>query len=86
MSRTETEAAALAASIDEAEARWLQIPAFLRSRCLLVNRHHSAYRFHLAAAVEDLPLAAFSLVQALLHEEDAEGERSWGKLFYVAAE
>ena len=68
------------------EASWLRIPAFLRKRCILLNRHHSFFQLQTTASVEDLDLAAFALAQALLHIEDNEGERSFRKLVEAAAD
>jgi hypothetical protein len=68
------------------EASWLRIPAFLRARCLLLNRHHPFFHLQLTAAAEDLELAAYCVAQALLHTEDAEGDRVYVKLLEAAAE
>ena len=67
------------------EASWLRIPAFLRARCLLLNRHHPFFHLQLTAAAEDLELSAYSVAQALLHTEDAEGDRIYVKLLEAAA-
>ena len=67
------------------EASWLRVPAFLRSRALLLNRHHSFFQLQCTAGAEDLDLASFGLAQALLHEEDAELERSYRLLIEAAA-
>ena len=66
------------------EASWLRIPAFLRARCLLLNRHHPFFHLQLTAAAEDLELSAYSVAQALLHTEDAEGDRVFVKLLEAA--
>ncbi len=68
------------------EASWLRIPAFLRSRCILLNRHHGFFQLQTTASVEDLDLAAYALAQALLHTEDNEGDRAFRKLIEAAAE
>ena len=68
------------------EASWLRIPAFLRARCLLLNRHHPFFKLQITAAAEDLELAAFCVAQAALHTEDAEGDRVFVKLLEAAAE
>lgn len=60
---------------------WFRIPAFLRRRTLLLNRHHPTYRTQLVAAGEDVELAALALVQAMLFEEDLEGERTHERLW-----
>lgn len=67
------------------EASWLRIPAFLRSRALLLNRHHPFFQLQCTAGAEDLDLASYALAQALLHEEDAELERSYRLLIEAAA-
>lgn len=59
---------------------WFRLPAFLRKRCLLVNRHHPAYRAQAVAAAEAPALAAFALAQALLWVEGLEGDRTWDVL------
>ncbi len=59
---------------------WFRLPAFLRKRCLLVNRHHPAYRAQAVAAAEGPALAAFALAQALLWVEGLEGDRTWEAL------
>ena len=66
------------------EASWLRIPAFLRSRALLLNRHHPFFQLQCTAGAEDLDLASYALAQALLHEEDAELERSYRLLIEAA--
>ena len=67
------------------EASWLRIPAFLRSRALLLNRHHPFFQLQCTASAEDLDLASYGLALALLHEEDAELERSYRLLLEAAA-
>jgi hypothetical protein len=52
---------------------WL--PAILRFRHMLINRHHPLYRAQLLASIEDPWLAAAGLASALLHVEDIEPER-----------
>lgn len=59
---------------------WFQLPAFLRKRCLLVNRHHPSYRAQVVAAAEDPLLAGFALSQAILHVEGTEGDATWQRL------
>ena len=66
------------------EASWLRVPAFLRSRALLLNRHHAFFQLQTTASGEDLDLAAYGLALALLHEEDAELERSYRLLLETA--
>jgi len=64
--------------------RQLRLPARVRRRCILVNRHHDYFQLQLAASVDDLHLAAFSLAQVLLTDEEAEGERTFVKLAAAA--
>ena len=56
------------------------MPGFLRRRCLIVNRHHAAFRSQVVASHEHPTVAAYALVAMLLHEEDAEGESTFRKL------
>ena len=56
------------------------MPNFLRRRCLIVNRHHPAFRSQVVAGHEHLDVAAYALVAMLLSEEDAEGEGTFRKL------
>lgn len=65
---------------------WFRLPAFLRSRCLLVNRHHPAYRAQVVAAAEDPLLAGFALSQAILHVAGTAGEAAWSRLNRAATE
>lgn len=65
---------------------WFRLPAFLRRRCLLVNRHHPAYRAQVVAAAEDPLLAAFALVQAVLHVEGLESDDAYAALLEVASD
>ena len=59
---------------------WTLLPALLRWRTLLVNRHHPVFRPWLLTAPGDPKLAAFGLAQALLHEEDIEPEGTFDLL------
>ena len=65
---------------------WFRLPAFLRRRCLLVNRHHPAFRAQVVAAAEDPVLAAFALTQAILHVEGIESEDTFRDLLAVATD
>jgi hypothetical protein len=65
---------------------WFRLPAFLRRRCLLVNRHHPAFRAQVVAAAEDPVLAAFALTQAILHVEGIESEDTFRDLLAVASD
>lgn len=56
------------------------VPNFLRRRCLLVNRHHPAFRCQVVAGQEHPEVAAYALVAMLLHEESAEGEGTYRRL------
>lgn len=67
-------------------ATWFRLPAFLRRRCLLINRHHPAFRAQVVAAAEDPLLAAYALSQAILHVEDVEGDGTWQTLTRVMAD
>ena len=64
---------------------WFRLPAFLRRRCLLVNRRHATYRAHAVAAAESPDLAALGLAQALLWTEGLEGERTYDALLAAGA-
>jgi len=59
---------------------WFSLPAFLRWRCLLVNRHHGLFRAQVLAANEDLDLAALGLAQALFATEGLESEATYHRL------
>ncbi len=59
---------------------WSILPALLRWRTLLVNRHHPVFRTWLLAAAGNADLAAFGLAQALLHEEGIEPEGTFDLL------
>ena len=65
---------------------WFRLPAFLRRRCLLLNRHHPAFRAQVVAAAEDPVLAAFALTQAILHVEGIESEDTFRGLLAVATD
>ena len=65
---------------------WLRLPSGIRRRTLLFNRHHPTYRAQLAAAGDNLDLAAFGLVTAALSVEDEEGERCYRKLVALACD
>ena len=56
------------------------MPNFLRRRCLIVNRHHPAFRSQVVSGHEHLDVAAYALAAMLLSEEDAEGEGTFRKL------
>ena len=56
------------------------MPNFLRRRCLIVNRHHPAFRSQVIASHEHPAVAAYALVAMLLHAEEAEGEGTFRKL------
>lgn len=64
---------------------WFRLPAFLRRRCLLVNRRHATYRAHAVAAAESVELAALGLAQAVLWTEGLEGDGTYESLLEVAA-
>jgi hypothetical protein len=64
---------------------WFRLPAFLRRRCLLINRSHPAYRAQAVAAAEDPVLAALALAHAVLHVEGLEGEGTHRALLLAAA-
>ena len=66
------------------ESSRLRLPARVRRRCMLINRHHDYFQLQLAASVDDLALASFSLAQVLLTDEDAEGEGTYVKLLTAA--
>jgi hypothetical protein len=52
---------------------WL--PAILRFRHMLINRHHPLFRAQLLASTENPWLAAAGLASALLHVEDIESDK-----------
>ncbi len=66
------------------EHSWFRLPAFVRRRCLLINRHHPYFQLQVAASVEDSVLAAYSLAQALLSVEGVESDRSFARLASAA--
>lgn len=63
---------------------WFRLPAFLRRRCLLVNRRHPTFRAHAVAAAEDADVAALGLAQAVLWTEGLEGDGTYGALLAAA--
>jgi hypothetical protein len=63
-----------------------RLPLFLKSRSLLINRHHPFYRAQLLASEGNLNLAAFGLVSAMLHVEGISSERTFRFLLNAAGE
>ena len=61
-----------------------RLPLFLKSRSLLINRHHPFYSAQVLASDTNLNLAAFGLVSAMLHVEGITSERTFRLLLSAA--
>ncbi|MED5370743.1 MAG: ATP-binding protein [Myxococcota bacterium] len=66
------------------ETRWLQIPAFLRGRSVLLNRNHPSVRLFVTAGAEALEMSVLGLAQLLLHHDGLERESVYDTLLLRA--